>query len=253
MRSRKIAFSLLLTTLLLIGIGCLPGITGAFFDLFTLNRPEVSPIQQVQLHMGSQPEVNPGRMFQYLALERDMQTIPISPDEATMRPEQVYQSVEAHMDMYSFFSWFDVSKQTAEPYLAIDPTDPDYYGIIWVVDYARKEDTYHNLFVHVEDSTGKILKIDYYTEEFLFPPNEQRYLFEEWTSSYFQELGLSSDSEYIQSLESWTEDLHNDDSMTMIYHFQEIEFGLVSVSFTVNPNGFFISIAGSREGIQWGK
>jgi len=149
------------------------------------------------------------------------------------------------MAAYSFFQWFDYTQQTAEPQLAMDPEDSDNYAIIWIVDYARKE-PYHNLFLHVDDATGAILKIDYYTHENLYPPEEQRFLFEEWTEGFFSGLGLEMNSEYMQSLEIHTKEEKAKDAMTFRYHIQEIQYGLVTVSFTVKPGGFYISFSGSR-------
>jgi len=99
---------------------------------------------------------------------------------------------------------------------------------------------------YVDDATGAILKIDYYTHENLYPPEEQRFLFEEWTEGFFSGLGLEMNSEYMQSLEIHTKEEKAKDAMTFRYHIQEIQYGLVTVSFTVKPGGFYISFSGSR-------
>lgn len=250
--SKRIGPILLLTAGLLVFIACLPGLVGGFLDLLTLGKPDTAPITQIELQMGTQTEIDPGRLFQRLALERNMQTIPVTGREATMSKEEVFSAVEEQMAQYDFFQWFDYTQRTAEPQLAIDPEDSDNYAIIWVVDYASKE-PYHNLFLHVDDTTGSILKIDYYTHEELYPPEEQRYIFEGWTTSYFEQLGLGMDAEYMQSLKVWTEESKEKDSMSVIYHIQEIEYGLVSVHFIVKPGGFYIAFSGSQEGMKWEK
>lgn len=61
------------------------------------------------------------------------------------------------------------------------------------------------------------------------------------------------DSEFMESLEIRTEETENADSMSVIYHLQEIQYGLVTVRFTVKPGGFYISFSGSQEGKQWEK
>lgn len=253
MKHRKTAPILLLTAVILLMIACLPGIVGGLMDLLTLEKPDEAPITQIELQLGTQTEIDPGRMFQKLALERNMQTIPVTGREATMTKEQVFSAVEEQMGGYGFFQWFDYTQRTAEPQLAIDPEDSDNYAIIWVVDYASKE-PYHNLFLHVDDTTGAILKIDYYTHETLYPAQEQRDIFEEWTNTYFERLGLGMDSEYVRSLDvTWTEQNSEKDSIRGNCQMQEIQYGLVTVSFTVKPGGFYISFSGSQEGVQWEK
>ena len=88
----------------------------------------------------------------------------------------------------------------------------------------------------------------------LYPPEEQRYLFEEWANTYFARLGLGMDSEYVRSLDvSWTEQNAETDSLRVNCDMLEIQYGLVTVSFTVKPGGFYISFSGSQEGMKWGK
>ena len=253
MMHRKIAPILMLTGAILLLVACLPGIVGGCMDLLTLEKANMAPIGHVELQLGSREEIDPGRMFQKLALERRMQLIPVTNREAAMTKNQVFAAVEEQMGEYAFFQWFDYTQRTAEPQLAIDPEDSDNYAIIWVVDYACKE-PYHNLFLHVDDATGSILKIDYYTHEALYPPEEQRYLFEEWANTYFARLGLGMDSEYVRSLDvSWTEQNAETDSLRVNCDMLEIQYGLVTVSFTVKPGGFYISFSGSQEGMKWGK
>lgn len=252
MEHRKIGWVLPVTAAILLLVACLPGIVGGCMDFWTLQKPDTAPIGHVELQLDSRGEMDPGRMFQKLALERNMQLIPVTNREATMTKDQVFSAVEEQMEDYDFFQWFDYTQRTAEPQLAMDPEDSDNYAIIWVVDYARKE-PYHNLFFHVDDTTGSILKIDYYTHEALYPAEEQRFLFENWCEAYFSRLGLSMDSEYMKSLEVRTEQTGGKDSMAVRYHIQEIQYGLVTVSFTVKPGGFYISFSGSQEGMEWDK
>ena len=246
MNRKRTCLILAVTVTVLLLVGCLPGLVGICMDLFTLKRADSAPISPIELNLGTAEEPEPGRMFQKLALERNMQLIPVTRGEATRTAEEIYEAVEEQMGLLTFFQWFDYTKRTAEPHLAIDPEDSDNYAIIWVVDYASKE-PYHNLFLHVDDATGAILKIDYYTHETLYPANEQRYLFEEWCSDYFDWLGLGMDSAYFQSLDvAWTEQSSEKDSMRRNCRMQEIQYGIVNVSFTVKPGGFFISFTGSR-------
>lgn len=246
MNRKKSGQILVVTLTVLILIACLPGLVGTCMDVLILKKPETAPITPIELNLGAAEVIDPGRMFQKLALERNMQLIPVTQREATKTSEEIYEAVEEQMELLTFFQWFDYTKRTAEPHLAMDPEDSDNYAIIWVVDYASKE-PYHNLFFHVDDATGAILKIDYYTHESLYPPKEQRYLFEEWCSVYFDRLGLGMSSEYVQSLDvSWSESNPEKDSTRVTCHMQEIQYGIVNVSFTVKPGGFFISFTGTR-------
>lgn len=246
MNRKRTGQILVVTLTVLILIACLPGLVGICMDVLILKKPETAPITPIELNLGTAEVIEPGRMFQKLALERNMQLIPVTQREATQTPEEIFEAVEEQMELLTFFQWFDYTKRTAEPHLAMDPEDSDNYAIIWVVDYASKE-PYHNLFFHVDDATGAILKIDYYTHESLYPPKEQRYLFEEWCSVYFDRLGLGMSSEYVQSLDvSWSESNPEKDSTRVTCRMQEIQYGIVNVSFTVKPGGFFISFTGTR-------
>lgn len=247
---RKIGLALLTTVAILLVVACLPGIVGGCMDFLTLNKPDTAPIRHVELQLSTPGEMEPGRMFQRLALERNMQMIPVTSREASMTKDQVFAAVEEQMEEYAFFQWFDYTHRSAEPQLAIDTEESDNYAIIWVVDYASKQ-PYHNLFLHVDDNTGAILKIDYYTHEEPYPAEEQRYIFESWCESYFDRLGLGMNSDYMRSLEVRTEQTGEKDSMSVIYHIQEIQYGLVSVHFIVKPGGFYISFSGSQEGLRW--
>ena len=246
MNRKRTGLILTATLAVLILVACLPGLVGICMDVLTREKPDTAPITPVELNLGTEEVIDPARMFQKLALERYAQLIPVTEREAAKSAEEIYAAVEEQMEQLSFFQWFDYTKRTAEPHLAMDPEDSDNYAIIWVVDYASKE-PYHNLFLHVDDATGAILKIDYYTHETLYPPVEQRYLFEEWCGAYFNRLGLGMDSEYIQALDPSTSVSNPEkDSMRVSYHLQEIQYGIVTVSFTVKPGGFFISFTGSR-------
>ena len=246
MNRKRTGQILVVTLTVLILVACLPGLVGICMDVLILKKPETAPITPIELNLGTEDAIDPGRMFQKLALERNMQLIPVTQREATKTSEEIYEAVEEQMELLTFFQWFDYTKRTAEPHLALDPEDSDNYAIIWVVDYASKE-PYHNLFFHVDDTTGAILKIDYYTHETLYPVPEQRHIFEEWTSTYFERLGLGMDSEYVQSLEVyWTEEKTEKDSTRVTCRMQEIQYGIVNVSFTVKPGGFFISFTGTR-------
>ena len=246
MNRKRTGQILVVTLTVLILVACLPGLVGICMDVLILKKPETAPITPIELNLGTEDTIDPGRMFQKLALERNMQLIPVTQREATKTPEEIYEAVEEQMKLLTFFQWFDYTKRTAEPHLALDPEDSDNYAIIWVVDYASKE-PYHNLFLHVDDATGAILKIDYYTHENLYPQKEQHYLFEEWCSVYFDWLGLGMSSEYVQSLDvSWSELNPEKDSTRITCHMQEIQYGIVNVSFTVKPGGFFISFTGTR-------
>lgn len=92
--SKRIGKVLLITAALLILVACLPGITGCCMDCMTHGKADTAPITQIELQMGDRAEIDPGRMFQRLALERNMQTIPVTSREATMTKDQVFSAVE---------------------------------------------------------------------------------------------------------------------------------------------------------------
>lgn len=248
MKSRKIICALLGTLLLLLLGSRLPEMTGSILDNSAMGKPKYAPMTSVKLELGVKPQVDPARMLQRLALERNMQTYPVTEKDTTMTESEIYKAVEDHMNPHvesGFFRWFQDSSRSAEPYLAVDPSDPDNYAVIWAVDFAAQEEPYHNLFLHVDDATGNILMMDYYSDEYLYPPEQQRYCFESWINDFFKPLGLIG-TQYVQSLQVRTEEYHSEpDSMTVRYSFQEIQYGLVQVAFTLNPNGFYISISGS--------
>lgn len=238
------ALLLLLTVLCIIGGAMLPRVVARVTDRLDADQVVYGQMQSVQLELNVTEQPDPARMLQMLALERNMTTIPVTEAEASMTEEEVYAAVQRQMDEYcdvGIFQWFDVTHRTADPYLAMDPDDPDNFGIIWGVSLSHQESPYHNLFVHLDDATGKILMLDYYTEEYLYPSEEQRYVFEPWTDTYFAQLGLSYNTEYVQSLETDVSETRlDDDTMMVRYTFQEIEFGEIYLEFYVSPNGFYI-------------
>ena len=128
--NRKKSGQILVATLtVLILVAFLPGLVGTCMDVLILKKTETAPITPIELNLGAAEVIEPGRMFQTLALERNMQLIPVTQREATQTPEEIYEAVEEQMELLTFFQWFDYTKRTAEPHLAMDPEDSDNYAI----------------------------------------------------------------------------------------------------------------------------
>lgn len=237
---------LILVAALIIAGAFLPHMTAAVTDHMTNEKPHCAPMQSVQLDFGSDHQ-SPESILQKLAMRDNMYTVPISAAEATMTEEEVYAATEQYMQEYAdagIFRWFDITYRMTETHLCIDPDNPKYSNIIWTVNLVQ-ESPYYNLFLHLDDETGKILYIDYVnqdTKNYMFMPKDQPPALEALTEIYFRQLGLTDTLENNDSMGISVEELATTDEATgMHYHFEHSAYGDFNINFLFYPNGFYIS------------
>ena len=247
MRKIRIPILLLLTAVLIAAGALLPRIVAAVQDTVHTNKAGYSDIQSVALEFGESKDQAAVRMMKKLTLEKNMHTLPIDTAEASMTEAEVYEAVEACMDVYvanGLFRWFKDTYRSVEAYLAIDPDNANNISVFWAVHIVKEDDPYHNLFLHLDDETGKIIYLDYVNYE----PNETTYtpgeaftetLYREaeaFTSIYFDQLGLTDMASHAQ-----VEVLERDgDVLELRYTFSDEEYGELTIEFYVQTNGFYI-------------
>lgn len=243
MRKLKLPLFLLLVAALITAGAFLPQITGAVMDQMRNGAVSTAPIQSVELQFrgGSALE----NMMKKLAMESRMTTIPITGKEATMTEDEVYAAVEECMDMYvsnKIFSWFEETYRTAEPYLAINPNNTEKFGIFWAVNIVREDDPYHNLFLHLDDETGRITYLDYvtYDPNSSFYPEDQSYVVNTLASIYFEQLGLTDLAEPFTSQDVAVDATVSNDIQCLRYTFLDTEYGELAIEFYCKPKGFYI-------------
>ncbi|MBQ7801039.1 MAG: hypothetical protein IJ375_01800 [Oscillospiraceae bacterium] len=239
MRKLKLALILALTGLLIITGAFLPRITGEITDLIHSRKVLSAPMQSVQLEFSGSEWQSGDHILKKLAIERSMYSLPITPEETSMTEEEVFAAVEEAMDMYAasgIFSWFETSYRMAEPYLTYAVEDSGNMNIIWAVNLVHEDEPYRNLFLHLDDETGKILYLDYvtYDPDSSFFPEDQASALDTFTSLYFEQLGLDpggQEAEIIQEKDVWCRRCA----------FQDTGYGDIVLEFYVKPTGFYIS------------
>lgn len=244
-------FSILISLALLAGLALLPNVIAGISDFLSNGKPGTAAIEPVELTVYSNRTDEPGYMMRKLALYQTMTTIPISPDQAKMSEEEVLTAAIDGMTLYmeaNMFEWFEYHYSSAEPYIGIDPGDKSKNMIFWAVTFAVKKDPYHNLFLHIDDETGKILYMKYETDgpdrfNYYYPDN-QRLMMEGFVDSFFRPLNLVSHqlSEYKNLVSQNVAERKLTDDVTCVrYTFEDSEYGIIIVEFTISPKGFLVS------------
>ena len=135
-----------------------------------------------------------------------------------------------------------------EPYIGIDPADKSKNIIFWAVTFTVKKSPYHQLFLHIDDETGKILYMEYETDgpdqfNYYYPDN-QRLMMEGFVDSFFGPLNLASHqlSEYKNLVSQNVMERKLTDDVTCVrYTFEDSEYGIIHVEFHITPKGFLVS------------
>lgn len=247
----KAVFAVLLSLILITGLALLPRGIAGISDFLSNGKPGTASMNTVELTVYSDQTDEPGYMMRKLALYQNMTTIPISQDQAKMSEEEVFTAAIDGMALYmeaNMFEWFEYHYSSAEPYIGIDPADKSKNMIFWAVTFAVKNDPYHQLFLHIDDETGKILYIEYETDgpdqfNYYYPDN-QRLMMEGFVDSFFRPLNLVSHqlSEYKNLVsQNIMERKLTDDVTCVRYTFEDSKYGVIIVEFLISPKGFIVS------------
>lgn len=255
MRRLKAVAAILLAFVLIVGLSLLPHGVAGISDVLTNEKPGTVSMRTVELTVYSDQTDEPGYMLRRLALEQRMTTIPIKPDHAKMTEEEVLTAAVDGMAPYieaKMFEWFEYHFFKAEPYLCIDPENKNNNTIFWGVTFAVKDKPYHNLFLHIDDETGKIIYINYETDgpdkfHYYYPEN-QRLMMEGFVDSFLRPLNLTSEqlTQYDGLFaEGVTQQKLTDDVTCSWYSFEDAQYGVINLEFYITPVGFFVTYPGS--------
>lgn len=251
MNKMKTGFVLLIAVLLVIAFALMPQAVAGISDLIGNEKPGTASLQSVELAFGVQKAIEPGYMLRKMALEQRMSTIPITPEQTAMTQTEAIEAAEAAMTGYveaKVFEWFEYTFCSAEPYLGIDPDDKNNYTIFWTVNFSHDSEPYRNLFLHIDDQTGKILYIDYVTngeDKFnYYYPEDQRLVMEGFVHAFLGPLALEGLTEYeyenLLGL-SVTEHKTTDEVTCYLYTYEDSQYGSIQIAFTIKPAGFYVT------------
>ena len=247
----KAVFAVLISLALIAGFALLPKGIAIVSDFLSNGKPGTASMDTVELTVYSDQTDEPGYMMRKLALYQNMTTIPISPDQAKMTEEEVLTAAIEGMTLYmeaNMFEWFEYHYSGVEPYIGIDPADKSKNIIFWAVTFTVKKAPYHQLFLHIDDETGKILYMEYETDgpdqfNYYYPDN-QRLMMEGFVDSFFGPLNLASHqlSEYKNLVSQNVMERKLTDDVTCVrYTFEDSEYGTIHVEFQITPKGFLVS------------
>lgn len=243
MNKLKSLLIFLLTAILLITGAFLPNITAAMADQVRNGKVNTAPIQSVQLEFGSEKPTD--SMIRKLAIRSRMNTLPIAPGDASMTEEEVFAAAESCMEQYisaGIFSWFEETHRMAEPHLAINPYNTDEFYIFWAVNFVGENDPYSNLFLHLDDETGRILYIDYvtYDPDRAYLSKEQSQVIDAFSQLYFDQLDLMEAADPTSSKTVTVTKEMSKDVWCRRYSFTDTGYGAFTLEFYVKPKGFYL-------------
>lgn len=181
MRILKYSIALLLTVTVVAAGALLPSWVASALDRATLGQVEYADITSVELTLTEKRE--PLSIDAKLALMQIAQKIDIGFDvienKASMTEEEVLEATDIALTPY-----YDAGlladgwkKSECRPYLYFDRNDLDRNCILWEVSLYSPHSAnsaYENLAVVIDDDTGTLLNIRYYTEETVFEKKNAR-------------------------------------------------------------------------------
>lgn len=243
----KTVFAAALALVIVAAMAFLPRWMAGMSDALSNEKPGSASIQSVELALHSDQTEEPGYMLRKLALEQRMKTIPIQPEQANLSKIEAITAALKAMEAYEkagVFEWFEYTFSDAEPYLGVDPENKNNNSVFWGVTFSREEKPYHNLLLHVDDETGKILYLSYETygtdAHKYYEPENQRLMMEDFVDAFFTPLDLASDQmrEYknLVGVDA-AEQALLDDAAIVEYNYEDAAYGNVFVTFMVSPNG----------------
>lgn len=244
MQKSKAPILLLITVLLLALTASLPRIVALVQDGATLAHPQYTEMGSLTLDFSEKRQETP--MIEKLAMLGSMKTVAIDPVQASMTEEEAFATAEGAMEAYvqaGIFTWFDVTRCTAEPKLGIDASDPERFLLYWTLTYVNEHDPSRSLLLDIDDETGKLLCIRYsvydsYTMEGVWARNQA--IMEKFTGIYFAQLGLTETEQYAKSNEVGYAYYDRDGGVSQAqYSFGDALYGEVDLTFCVEGAGGF--------------
>lgn len=250
MHRLKAVIAVFLSVVLIAGLALLPKGVAGISDFLNDKKPGTASIDTVELTVYSNQTDEPGYMMRKLALEQRMTTIPIEPEQAAMTEEEVLNAALEGMAPYvdaGIFEWFEYTFFFAEPYLGIDPENQSNNSVFWGVQFTREEKPYRNLFLHIDDETGRILYLSYETygpdrDKYVEPEN-QRLMMDDFVDAFFRPLNLTTDQMSMYKNFIGIEVKENeipDDATIVSYTYEDAVYGAVYITFHISPEGLHV-------------
>lgn len=246
----KAVIAVFLSLVLIAGLALLPKGIAGISDYLSNEKPGTASIHTVELSVYSDQTDEPGYMMRKLALEQRMNTIPIEPEQATMTEEEVLNAALEGMVAYEdaeIFEWFEYTFFSAEAYLGMDPENQNNNSIFCGVQFTREEKPYQNLFLHIDDETGRILYLSYETygpdADKYYEPENQRLMIEGFVDAFFRPLRLtpSDMSVYKNFIGIEVNEQETPDEVTVVsYTYDDAVYGAVHVTFHISPEGLHV-------------
>lgn len=249
---------------LMVVLARLPRIVAWTEDVFSGSRSGTMPMEAVQSTQPKQEDSD--SVIRLLQMERNMYSVPVSAEQTSMTEEEVLEIVDQWMEdcqEAGIFTVFAPSYQNIEPYLCMDMEGKGYFGVIWGVELSADEEPYHDIFVHLDDATGRILYVNYQTSNTVVAvenpsespsgnydsyresdpgEEEKKNRLERFADLYFRQLGYSEAAEYARSTGTgYYFRLMEDDIAYAFYSFGDTHYGEISVEFYVYDGGFYNS------------
>lgn len=224
-------------------------------DMFTGNNGGTIPMEAIQTTQPEDEDVS--SVIHLLQMERNMYSVPISTEQASMTESQVLEIVEQWMQDCQdagFFTIFHPSYQNIEAYLCMDMINKGHFGVIWGVELTAEEMPYQDFFVHLDDATGKILYVNYQTSSEVESSSEPYtstggnevegtqliQQLESLADVYFRQLGYAEAAEYARTTGTgYSCEILSEDTACATYSFGDSQYGEINMDFYIYGAGSF--------------
>lgn len=238
MRRIKVALIFLFCAVLLAGGAVFPWLVAYFQDLADMDQVRYGDIDVIQLNFEQERQVL--TILGKLNLLQSAEMLEVSDAEAQMDRGELYATIQKvllpYCDVGLISSEWD-SDLECTAILAYDPEDAGRYMILWNV-YFMNSDPHRGLTMYIDDETGKILFIDYFSEEFCYEmeKNGLDYILclELFYKIYFDSLELEMpEMEPVEEV-----NVPEAGSAAVESHWGDVLYGEFSVRFNINSVGF---------------
>lgn len=235
MHKIQTALAVLLTVVVLFSGAYIPTLTACFIDGKTTGKGTLSPMTSVELRILQEISIA-GKLAM---MNRIDSLLPIRESKAGMTGEEVMNSVVENIKPYvdAQLSDFYVDDVEMKPYLVQVLDKPELQRVIWKITVSGDAADYSVYDLVIDDETGKILSINYTSEN---PQNP--YGIDETLSLFadifFSNLGIENHWDFI------VEDLEyaytGDHTIAVQFQLKDQRFGDIYIDMYVHDNGFYI-------------
>lgn len=256
MKKLKSVLLLLLTAALLLGCAVLPRAAAWAQDRMAVKEPGYGDLQPLQLDINSgTEETEPvSHIFEALSIMQNAYMFPLTEDAMNMTAEQVEAVVLEQLQPYiamgllpeTEYSYFGV-----EPTIAMSVDELGSYRAFWSVHLVHEADPYESVFVHLDDETGLILKIQYEGYSQTFEKEVQFAMLEEMAAVFLEGLHIEEHLAVLDDPVANMEiielaDFFND-SKAVRCVLDTREYGIILIEFYLHENLFYTTFPTSPD------